>query len=112
MKRSLLPLALLALLASACGSGTEPAAPPAGGDSPAAAAAVELSLHQARCGCSLAEVGHCGNYVEVGGKYVQLVHPSLGTMEYCNDGETGAQIEVAGELKDGKLVASSYKRVN
>ena len=80
---------------------------------PAAAALViaKAEVHDAICGHVLKEVGHCGNYVKLGGKYVELQYPSLGKMEYCAAGETGAKIEITGAMADGKFVAATYRRV-
>src|SRR5690606_13077958 len=92
-----------------------PAATPA--DTPAAAPVAEIQrisepeVHHAICGCQLAEVKRCGNYVELAGQHVPLVWPELGVMEYCKQGPKGADIEITGEMKDGKFVAETYRRV-
>jgi len=69
---------------------------------------VELATRHASCGCALEEVGHCGNYVEIGSLYVALANSEdlgLGGMEWC--GKEDVQVETAGEIKDGKFVAAS-----
>jgi hypothetical protein len=70
--------------------------------------AVELAVRNVTCGCSLEEVGHCGNYVEIGSKYLEIANGAdmgLGGMEWC--GKSGVQAETAGEIKDGKFVATT-----
>lgn len=84
-----------------------PAAAPAA--TPMVIATAEV--HDAICGHVLKEVGHCGNYVKLDGKYIELKYPSLGKMEYCSAGEKGAKVEITGKLTDGKFVADTYRRV-
>ena len=70
--------------------------------------AVELATRNAVCGCTLDEVGHCGNYVEIGSLYVALANSEdlgLGGMEWC--GKSDVKVETAGEIKDGKFVATT-----
>jgi hypothetical protein len=69
---------------------------------------VELATRNVSCGCALKEVGHCGNYIEIDSKYVEIANGKelgLGTMEWC--GQSGVQAESAGALKDGKFVAAT-----
>lgn len=68
-------------------------------------------VHDAICGHTLEEVGHCGNYVKIDDKWVEILWPQLGVMEWCKDGKKGARVEITGEMKEGKFVASSYRRV-
>lgn len=103
----------VALLLGACGDEAEvyqPEAPP-----PATGAEIQPistpEVHDAICGCQLADVKRCGNYVELGGRHVEIVWPELGKMEWCKDGEKGARVEITGAMKDGKFVADSYRRV-
>lgn len=66
------------------------------------------------CGCS-SEIGStCGNYVQLGSKYIPFdsengAGAELGKMEWC--GVDGAQAEVAGEIKDGKFIASLVNKI-
>jgi hypothetical protein len=114
MKKAPILFLLLASAIVACSSEKEPAtqveevAAKVAEETPAAAAVV----YDAICGCVLPDVGACGNYVKVADAYVVLEHPSLGVMEFCKDGEAGAKVKVAGEMKDGKLVAASYERID
>lgn len=71
--------------------------------------AQEVAVFDAKCGCSIDGVGHCGNYILIEGKYVPLIHPSLGKMEFCQHKDAGVKIEVAGSMKDGKYVADQWK---
>jgi hypothetical protein len=69
---------------------------------------VELATLNASCGCTLDEVGHCGNYVQIGTQYVALANSEdlgLGGMEWC--GKEDVKVETAGEVKDGKFVATT-----
>lgn len=66
-------------------------------------------VHDAICGHVLEDVGHCGNYVSIDGKWVEILWPAFGKMEWCSKGKAGAKIEITGEMKDGKFVASSYR---
>lgn len=84
-----------------------PAAPAASG----ALTIASAEVHDAICGHVLPEVKHCGNYVKLDDKWVEILWPAFGKMEWCKDGEKGARIEITGEMKDGKFVAGSYRRV-
>ena len=65
-------------------------------------------VHDLACGCSLEEVGACGNYIKVDGKFVELIGDvGLGGMAFC--GQEGLKGEVEGEVQDGKFVATSFK---
>jgi hypothetical protein len=114
MKKAPILFLLLASATLACSSDKEPVseveevAAEAADEAPATPAVV----YDAICGHVLPEVGACGNYVKVSDKWVVLEHPSLGVMEFCKDGEAGAKVKVAGEMEDGKLVATSYERVD
>ncbi|MGD8414592.1 MAG: hypothetical protein PVF33_10180 [Candidatus Latescibacterota bacterium] len=68
---------------------------------------VELATRNVKCGCAIEEIGHCGNYVEINSQYVELANSEdvgLGGMEWC--GKSGVKVETAGEIKNGKFVAS------
>jgi len=104
---------LLSLAASGC---TAKDATPAAPDAPKAAEkaptdAGATAIYDVKCGCSIADIGHCGNYILIDGKYVPLVHPSLGAMQFCSKKAAGAKIEAVGAMKDGKFVAESWKPV-
>jgi len=117
MKQLLCVLACLFLLA--CGSGdgdSESGAATESADHQATAEqqvttddmVVELATRNVTCGCALEEVGHCGNYIEIGSKYVQIANSEelgLGPMEWC--GKEGVEAESAGEIKNGKFVAAT-----
>lgn len=97
-------------------SANTPAAnPPANTDATPAAGAQAThvistaEVHDAICGHVLEDVGHCGNYVSIDGKWVEILWPAFGKMEWCSKGKAGAKIEITGEMKDGKFVASSYR---
>lgn len=104
---------LVLVLLAACTE--EPAAPeggtPAAPPQPAALVIETPEVHDAICGCALDHVKRCGNYVKLEDQYVVLEWPELGKMEYCAEGKAGAKVEIAGAMKDGKFVATSYERV-
>ena len=69
---------------------------------------VELATRNVSCGCALEEVGHCGNYIEIDSRYVEIANSKelgLGKMEWCN--KSGVQAESSGEIKDGKFLAAT-----
>ena len=66
------------------------------------------AVHDVKCGCAIAEVKKCGEFVSVDGKFVPLTNHGLpGKMPFC--GKKGLKAKVAGELKDGKLVATKVE---
>jgi len=69
---------------------------------------VELATRNVSCGCVLEEVGHCGNYIQIESRYVEIANGEelgLGPMEWC--GKSGVQAESAGEIKNGVFVAAT-----
>ena len=76
--------------------------------------AIPQGAQHVLCGCS-SEIGStCGNFVQLGSKYIPFDSKNgegaqLGKMEWC--GVDGAQAEVAGEIKDGKFVASLVTKI-
>ena len=90
-------------------------APACGGSSDAATPIeVPQSTQAVRCGCSIPEIDHCGNFVEIDGKPYPIDSSAcegdtLGDMEWC--GVDGATAEIAGEIKDGAFVASFIKKL-
>ena len=109
---------LVALLAAACGTDVNKASPaPDKKETPPVVSPVsqvvdvEATVRDAKCGCSIESVGHCGNYVMIEGKYVPLIHASLGKMQFCKQKDAGAKIEVSGAMKDGKYIATNWKLV-
>ena len=76
---------------------------------------VELATRNVSCGCALEEVGHCGDYIEIEGRYVAISNwkeSGLGAMEWC--GQSGVQAESAGRIEEGVFVATTLvtKRPN
>ena len=71
---------------------------------------VELAVRHASCGCALEEIGHCGNYVEIGSKYYEVANGpelGLGQMEWC--GQSGVKAKSEGVMANGKFVASTLE---
>ncbi len=79
--------------------------------SPPAGTPVAAQVLDAKCGCAIEGIGKCGNYVRIDGKYVPLIHSTLGKMEFCAQAAAGAKIEAVGAMQDGKYVATSWKRL-
>jgi len=78
---------------------------------PVSAPVVE-GAHSVRCGCSLEDVGTCGNYVEFEGAYVELEFPEdldPGEMAFCGQDDLMAKVE--GGVSDGKFVVTSFEYV-
>ena len=103
----LLPLLLAALLPlSACSPESAPPAAPASSTPSADAPVLALA-----CGCALPDVGHCAEYVQLDGRYVELVPPhDLGHMPFC--GKTGLRAKVEGELDGDRFVARTFAYVD
>lgn len=113
MSKSKVAILSLGFLFGACtNEAIQPEAAPSVPSHDAMVADAQMHPHDAMCGCSIEGIGDCGNYIEVEGEFVPLVYPGLGGMEFCAKKQQGAKIEVAGEMKDGKFVASAYQRVN
>lgn len=74
-------------------------------------AMAEAAEYDVKCGCSIEGIGHCDPFIMIDGKYVPLVHPKVGKMEFCAQKDKGAKIEAVGAMKDGKFVAESWKLV-
>ena len=105
--------AALPLLLSSCSK--EPAEPPKPATPPGSSTPTPVpapdpvakvikapEIHRAVCGHVLEQVGHCGNYVQIDGRYVEILWPELGVMEWCKQGQAGAEVEITGAMKDGK----------
>ena len=71
---------------------------------------VELATYNVSCGCALKDVGHCGNYIEIDSKYVEIANGDeigLNPMEWC--GRSGVKVKAAGVLADNKFVAATLE---
>lgn len=104
MKALLSTALLLPLLA--CSSETNP---PAEGP---AAGSTETAVMTVQCGCTLESVGRCGNYIQVDGEFVEIANGAelgLGKMEWCAV-KGPVAVMAAGELQDGKFVASALEQ--
>ena len=75
---------------------------------PAPPAMTVEGTHTGMCGCSIDGIGKCGNYVQVNGEFVELLHPDLGVMHFCYAKKAGVTLELTGQLEDGKVVAESF----
>jgi hypothetical protein len=99
--KKLLPLLLLLPLGCTVESSTEPAETTETTETTA-------TLHRVECGCALESVGHCGNYVEVDGEFVEIAGDlGLGKMEWCS--KTGLSANVEGKMVGDKFVATSLE---
>jgi hypothetical protein len=66
--------------------------------------------HAAACGCALAEVGRCGNFVEIDGTYLELANSNelgLGAMEWCK--RSGVTVLTKGDVRDGRFHALTLR---
>jgi hypothetical protein len=100
--KALLSTFLLLPLLSCSNDAPAPSEQPAQG-------AVETVVMTAQCGCTLDSVGHCGNYIEVDGAFVEIANwkeLGLGNMEWCAV-KGPVAVMAAGEMQDGKFVASA-----
>ena len=96
-------LAILCLLLVPGACGGEPASVAA--SAPADGTPVR-GVHDVRCGCVIEGVGHCGNYVDVGGHWLEITgEVGLGEMEFC--GEDGVRATVEGTIGRGAFAATS-----
>jgi len=112
MRKAILSFALCAPLAiTACTTdvATEEVPPQAAPEQDRDVA--ESVVHDVMCGCSIDGVGACGNYIKIDGRYVPMIHPRLGKMEWCAQKSKGAKVETIGEMKGGKFVAKEWKTV-
>jgi hypothetical protein len=74
----------------------------------AAAGPVAEAVHDVTCGCVIPEVKKCGEWVKVNDTFIELTNHGLeGAMPFC--GKKDLKANVAGEIKDGKLVASKVE---
>lgn len=107
----MVPIAALALPVVACTA--EVSTPPesaAPTETPAATPAA-LTEHTAQCGCTLESVGHCGNYIQIDGEFVEIANweeMGLGKMEWCAV-KGPVTIQASGTMKDGSFVASAIE---
>ncbi len=105
----LLSLAVLCLALAACAGDS---ASTSTTDSAASidATVVALDTYTTKCGCKIDEVGHCGNYIEIGGEFVEISNGKahgLGPMEWC--GQDHGSCEASGTIEDGKFVAKTFE---
>jgi hypothetical protein len=69
-------------------------------------------VHTVACGCALDAIGHCGEYIEVDGEFVELELPAsakLGSMPFC--GKSDVKVKVKGLMEDGRYVAEAIALV-
>ena len=71
----------------------------------------EIVERDAKCECSIEGVGHCDNFIMIEGKYVPMIHASLGKMEFCKFKDAGAKVKVKGAMQDGKYIAAQWELV-
>ena len=100
---------LFALIPAACTSQEAPNAQ-VSSTTPLANTTVEQSEHTVSCGCKIDTIGACGNYVDIDGQWLEIANGEdlgIGVMEWCSVPE--AKAEIAGEVEDGKFVATVLK---
>jgi hypothetical protein len=70
----------------------------------------DVEVYDVVCGCSLSEVGHCGEYAQVNGEFLPIEGDlGLGPMPFC--GKAGLRAKIKGEVTDGRLMATSLELV-
>jgi hypothetical protein len=121
MRTILLPLVLLLPASSSSCSHAEhehavQGSEAAAGGSPLepseSAAALRSAKHSAvplKCGCAIEEVGYCGEYAQIDGRFVELGLPpvaALGDMPFC--GKEGLKGDLEGRLEGGRFMASAF----
>ncbi|MEO0651502.1 MAG: hypothetical protein AAFZ65_12575 [Planctomycetota bacterium] len=104
---ALLPLAACGTEATDSGSQAPPAAPQTLADVVPSAQATE---HAVVCGCALEEVGHCSEWIDVEGEWVELELPiDMGSMPFCR--KDGLVAKVDGEVQGETFVATTFAYV-
>ncbi|MGE0708471.1 MAG: hypothetical protein AB7N76_19355 [Planctomycetota bacterium] len=70
-----------------------------------APAAASTKTYTVKCGCAIKEVGHCGEYAEVDGKWLHIRGDlGLGDMPFCGKGALKA--EITGAVQGDELAAT------
>jgi hypothetical protein len=60
------------------------------------------------CGCTLPDVGHCGEYAKVGDAFLEITGDlGLGSMPFC--GKKNLKAKITGEVQEGKLAATALE---
>lgn len=109
--KTLIAALLFAFATAACGVESSSTLTVSGGSTPAATTApvaVASGVHEVRCGCKIDGINHCGNYVDVGGTWVEIANPGdyqLGAMEWCAATEK-VEATVAGSVQGDKITLS------
>lgn len=68
---------------------------------------VQDSVHPVKCGCAIPEVGKCGEFLELDGKFYPIEGDlGLGPMPFCH--KEGLKAQVEGELKEGKFYFKKF----
>lgn len=76
---------------------------------PAQPKAAGAKVYEVACGCSIPEVGHCGEYAKIDGTFVEITGHGLGSMPFC--GKSGLRAKIDGQVEGGKLKAKSVELV-
>jgi len=116
MKHLFLLVCALALLATGCpdpGMKALPKTTPA--QSPTASAAplaltgeISDETHPVICGCLVKEIGHCGEYMVLDGRHVEITDHGLGDMPFCGKGSE-LKAKLSGTYVEGKLKATKLE---
>lgn len=80
-----------------------------GAAAPAQPKAAGAKVYNVACGCSIPEVGHCGEYAKIDGAFVEITDHGLGSMPFC--GKSGLRAKIDGQVEGGKLKAKSVELV-
>ena len=72
-------------------------------------AMAEAAEYDVKCGCSIEGIGHCDPFIMIDGKYVPLVHPKVGKMEFCaqprDEAGNRAQSNESFRIEEGVIAA-------
>jgi hypothetical protein len=117
------PLAILALLALLTGcpapskspapkdsAPTKTATPTPAASLPALTGEIKDETHAVICGCLVKEIGHCGEYMVMDGRHVEITDHGKGSMPFCGKGRE-LKAKLSGTYVEGKLKASKLEVV-
>ena len=111
MRGILLAVPVVAILLAGCGGPSESTSGAANEGQPVPAImALQAALeYDVECGCTIEAIGHCGNYLKLDDKFLEITGVDLGPMEFCE--KEGLKAKIAGEVVDDKFAATSFEYV-
>lgn len=85
-----------------------PAAPAPTSSPLALVGEVKDETHSVICGCLVKEIGHCGEYLVLDGRHVEITDHGLGDMPFCGKGRE-LKASLSGTYVEGKLKATKVE---